>query len=213
LPNTQVALLIFGRDIKQKIGFPAGENVIRNWLGEARADVKNFDKWTQGRTALLDALVVGLDLLGTPASADSLYVISDGEENASQVSSHETSERLIRSGIRLFVIEFYDPARSRGTPEEANGPEMLADSTRKTGGDLLTVTSIGPPGSTRALAKLTPSLDLLRTEMTGNYRVEIELPAPLSRPRSWELKLSGEKKKQWKDARLLYPTQLAACQP
>jgi len=213
LPNSQVALLSYGEDIKERIEFSRGKEAILDWLAEHRVDTNLTRKLVHGRTALLDALVAGLDLLETPTSADSLWLISDGGENASHVHAHETGERLIRSGVRLFVTALYDPLVSRATPEEVNGPAMLADAAYKTGGKMIVFHSGRAPIRAPENALLPASVDLFRTAMTRDYLLEVELPERLRKPRSWNLKLAGDSKKQWKDVQLIYPTQLAACEP
>jgi hypothetical protein len=46
-----------------------------------------------------------------------------------------------------------------------------------------------------------------------NFRLEVELPAPLDKWREWELNLAGEDRDRWKKVRLTYPTELAPCSP
>jgi hypothetical protein len=44
-----------------------------------------------------------------------------------------------------------------------------------------------------------------------NYRFEVELPATLEKPTSWELRLSEEGQVRWKNSRLNYQTELPPC--
>jgi hypothetical protein len=210
LPNTHVALLIFGKQVKEKVGFSEGQNAVRERLRKLRAGLRDSAKLAEGPTAIMDALVAGLELLETPNSADSLYLISDGGENSSQVRPHEATDRLIRSRIRLFVTLLSDPAGSRATAEELNGPERLADLAKKTGGRMIWPFASGFSWRQKGIAELTGVLDLLHNEMVHNYRVELELSEKLNKPRSLEMNLLGENRKQWKDVQLFYPTELAA---
>jgi hypothetical protein len=54
-------------------------------------------------------------------------------------------------------------------------------------------------------------MNVFYLRMVQNYRLELELPLPLNKPRNWELKLAPARKDQWKGAVLKYPVQLLSC--
>jgi len=99
LPDTELALLIFGSKIYEQVGFSEGQKTIAERLRHLGTDTKDAEKLVHGRTALYDALLAGLQLLGAPTSADILYLVSDGGDNASRARFDEVSRRLTSSNF------------------------------------------------------------------------------------------------------------------
>ena len=85
----RIALLLFSEEVTQKVGF--GEN--RGFLlaRVARADHEASGK--KRRTALLDAILEALAVLGTPQSGDAIYVITDAGENLSEAKRKDVGSR------------------------------------------------------------------------------------------------------------------------
>jgi Mg-chelatase subunit ChlD len=59
---------------------------------------------TRGPTALFDALKYAADLFGAPLPGDSVYLISDGFENASKVLRAEVRREFLVKGIRIYTF-------------------------------------------------------------------------------------------------------------
>ena len=214
LPNAQIALVIFGTTIYEQIGFSPGQSAVAEKLRQIRSDTTDSRKLFRGMTALNDSLLAGLKLLETPTSADSLYLLSDVEgDNASRVQFQEVAHRLTSSGVRLFVAKVIDGSGNRPTPEETDGSRNMSDLVRRTGGEVILPFGQRDPAKPKGAERITVAMNLFHQRLIQNSRLEIELTGPLDKPRTWELKLSGEQKKQWKNARLMYPTELAPCKP
>jgi VWFA-related protein len=84
----------------------------------------------QGRTALYNALVTGLDAVeeGTrPRKA--LVLISDGGDNASQATFEHVLARARRSNVAIYTIGLFDP----DDPDQ--NPGVLKSLARETGGE------------------------------------------------------------------------------
>ena len=214
LPNTKLGLLIFGEKINEQIDFSAGQNAVAERLSQIRSDPTYSGKFVQGKTALFDALLAGVRLLSAPTSADVIYLVSDGGENGSRAGFDEVVRQLTLSGVRLFVSGLFGELgyRSR-TPEELNGPTNLAEMVKRTGGEMMVPFANGFPTKPKEAGQLTEAMNLFYLKMIQNHLLEVELPTIVDKQRGWELKLTSEKKQQWKNARILYPSDLIPCEP
>jgi Ca-activated chloride channel family protein len=100
---------------------------------------------SRGRTALLDAVYLGLSQMrGAHNAKRALLIISDGGDNHSRYSENDVKNFLKEADCQLYAIGIYDPIgiRSR-TSEELNGPSLLSEMTEMTGGRVFPVSNIG----------------------------------------------------------------------
>jgi Ca-activated chloride channel homolog len=87
----------------------------------------------KGRTALLDAIYMGLHKMKDARYAKrALVIISDGGDNHSRYSEREIRSAAKESGVMIYSVGIFD--RYVPTEEEALGPELLAEITQPTGG-------------------------------------------------------------------------------
>src|ERR1700681_1010208 len=96
---------------------------------------------SRGRTALLDAVYLGLSQMrGAHNAKRALLIISDGGDNHSRYNESDVKNYLKEADTQLYAIGLYDPFSVRsGTPEEMQGPSLLADITELTGGRVFAV--------------------------------------------------------------------------
>lgn len=217
LPDTEMALIIFNERVIEQVDFGVGQRAVVEKLRQIGSDTKYQAKSVRGKSAIYDALLAGVRLLDTPTSADVLYLVSDGQDNASHVHVNELTRLLTSSGVRLYIALVHDMRifHSR-TPENLDlnyRVRDLDDIANKTGGEMISPLVIrGLLGSPKG--KLEPfgvtMYDFYR-RMFNNYLLEAEFPEPMEKHRSWELKLSQEKRKQWKDSTITYPAELSGC--
>ena len=93
----------------------------------------------EGRTALYDAVMAGLDRLDEGSrSRKVLIVMSDGGDNASRATLDQVLERARRSGATVYTIGLFEP----GDPD-AN-PGVLKALAQATGGERYLPRSAGP---------------------------------------------------------------------
>lgn len=94
-----------------------------------------------GRTALLDAIYLGLEeMKKATTSRKALLIISDGGENHSRYTERDIKEMVKESDVEIYAIGVFEPLASRGrTPEEAAGPGLLSDLANMTGGRMFAV--------------------------------------------------------------------------
>jgi Ca-activated chloride channel family protein len=96
---------------------------------------------TRGRTALLDAVYLGLSQMrGAHNGKRALLIISDGGDNHSRYNENDVKNFLKEADCQLYAIGIYDPIgiRSRSS-EELNGPSLLSEMTELTGGRVFPV--------------------------------------------------------------------------
>jgi hypothetical protein len=215
LPHVQMALLVFGTNVYEKIEFSKGQNAVAEKLRQIRSSEAYSHQLFHGKTALYDSLLAGLQLLDSPSSADSLYVITDGQENASRSHFDDVAHRFISTGVRLFVSQVVadDTLNPHSGSGELDGPARFHELARKTGGEMIRPFRDGVvPTKPREAQRIAEGVNAFHKNMIHNFRLEVELPPPMDQWHSWELKLAGPKDR-WKNVRLLYPTQLAPCGP
>ena len=100
--------------------------------------VQNRLTFTQakGRTALLDAIYMGLNNMKRAQHAKrALLVISDGGYNSSRYTEREIRKLVREADVQIYAIGIYEPVSSRGrTSEELSGPSLLSEVAEQTGG-------------------------------------------------------------------------------
>jgi Ca-activated chloride channel homolog len=90
----------------------------------------------KGRTALLDAIYLGLSEMRSAHNAKrALLIISDGGDNNSRYNEKDIRRLVREANTQLYAVGIFDPVGYRNrTPEELNGPSLLSELTELTGG-------------------------------------------------------------------------------
>lgn len=139
-------LVSFGDRAERKTGFTSDIAVIQDAMKDLQV---------KGRTALLDAVYLGLGYMQSnarkwqPGAAINsnplpekrvLLIISDGGDNHSRYNERDIKNFVKESDVQIYAIGIYDPPgyRSR-TPEELSGPSLLTELTEMTGGKVFTI--------------------------------------------------------------------------
>jgi hypothetical protein len=221
-PQDSLALLTF-----------SDETEVAASLGQSRTDLLTaVDKlqnrqWRRvkgiRRTALEDALVNALALLKTPRVGDAICLVTDGGENASRSSQSKVEALLQSAGVRVCVFLPTWYGEDRGAAEQgAQFQSEMRDLTSATGGALLPFV----PGQIRGLARRvagTPAMsasddeDLRRAAQLFQRRIlslielDVTLPAPLAKPREWNLEVVDASGRRHKQLEVIYPHRLAPC--
>jgi VWFA-related protein len=91
---------------------------------------------SKGRTALLDAVYLGLhEMKRAKNPRKALLIISDGGDNNSRYTENEIKDLVKEADTQIYAIGIYEDAGARGrTPEEASGPALLTEIAEQTGG-------------------------------------------------------------------------------
>jgi len=90
----------------------------------------------KGRTALLDAIYLGLSQMRSARNAKrALLIISDGGDNSSRFNETDIKRLVREADTQLYAVGIFDPLGYRNrTPEELSGPSLLTEVTELTGG-------------------------------------------------------------------------------
>ena len=105
----------------------------------------------KGRTALLDAIYLGLRKMNAAKyEKKALLIISDGGDNHSRYSESEIKNLVKESDVQIYSIGIYDHYFQ--TEEERLGPQLLSDISEITGGRALSIEN--PNDLTNVAAKI-----------------------------------------------------------
>jgi Ca-activated chloride channel family protein len=129
--------------------------------------VKGMTAW--GSTALYDAIVHGVDMLGTQPGRKALVVFTDGEDRGSHVAVDEVERALQASDLTLYMI-----GQGRGVTNDAL-KQVMQRLSRPTGGRALFTDSIN---------ELHHAFDELLDELSNQYVLGYQ-PMNASRDGSW----------------------------
>jgi Ca-activated chloride channel family protein len=118
----------------------------------------------KGRTALLDAIYMGLRKMKTAKyDKKALLIISDGGDNHSRYSEKEVKAAAKESDVMIYAVGTFD--RYVRTQEEMLGPELLSELAEPTGGRAFTLeNAIELPAVARRIGAE------LRTQYVLGYR-------------------------------------------
>jgi Ca-activated chloride channel homolog len=98
----------------------------------------------KGRTALLDAIYLGLtQMRGAHSGKRALLILSDGGDNHSRYSEADIRRVVKEADTQLYAIGIFDPIAFRSrTREELYGPSLLTELAELTGGRVFSVENI-----------------------------------------------------------------------
>ena len=215
--RSQIALLIFNNDVTEAVDFTQGNSAVGDKLQQIVGDHNYVKANVKGRTALRDAILAGLHFLERPSSADALYVLTDGDDNASKHSAADLRQHLALTSVRLFAVLLRNEVDDRDrTPMELSGPVELSEIAGKSGGEILSTAAwhgklVALSVNSKAKLKSQETLARLYQTILGDQLLEIELPFLIAKDEHWELKLSDDARRQWKRTHITYPTTLAKC--
>jgi Ca-activated chloride channel family protein len=135
-PQDQFFLVSFNDRAELTSGFTSSVDELQNRM---------MFTASRGRTALLDAVYLGLSQMrGAHNGKRALLIISDGGDNHSRYNESDIKSYLKEADCQLYAIGIFDPIgiRSR-TNEELEGPSLLSEMTEMTGGRVFPVGNLG----------------------------------------------------------------------
>jgi len=174
----------------------------------------------RGKTALWSAILKGVDLFDHPHWGDVIYVITDGGDNASKVTTNHVVQTLTEFDIRLFAFVLQRIGRT--TREEESGPGSVLEAVEDTGGASVTLrddtmgsfSGLHGPADIYKSGNITPFGSQLRSQyrqISDFYRVQIDLPEAIDKQQEWKLDLAGFSKSQREKLVLRYPHIFVPC--
>ena len=97
----------------------------------------------RGRTALLDAVYLGLSQMrGARNAKKALLIISDGGDNHSRYNEHDIRNFVKEADVQVYAMGIFDNPGYYKTDEEREGPSLLAELCDLTGGRVFKVESL-----------------------------------------------------------------------
>jgi Mg-chelatase subunit ChlD len=221
--QTSFAFCTFARDMEVTVQFGKGSKAVIEALQKLETTDWSPPKGPGRYTALWDAISRAVDLLRPSQPGDAIFLVTDGGENVSKERDREVKDALVRSQARLFTFLTLELLPVGRPLESVNGPEVLQDWARSTGGDLFYY-----PPRQRLSPNLVPDAELemraenpklipeaarlLAEEMSEVFAVHIKLPEPIEKPRDLKLEIVNALGKKHPPVRIVYPHKLAPCE-
>ncbi|MCI0658831.1 MAG: VWA domain-containing protein, partial [Acidobacteria bacterium] len=204
-PGNDVAMVLFGMQPEEVVGFDRGRSGVAQRLGELMQSREEG----RGRTGLFNALLEGVRLLEPSQTGDTLYVVTDAGENASRMKRKTLERAVFCSGARVFVFYLSDRAPNVWDREYFRGADATGELVRGTGGFAVAPTQSSGPFWQAPDYNLTPEQEQqvaadarrLYEFVASYYRVEVELPRQLDKTREWDLEVVDGVGKRMKDVR------------
>jgi hypothetical protein len=192
--GTSLAMAVFGSHAEVVAPFSAGTATVGKEIGNLDALSSRVPK-ADRKTALYDAIEFAVGMFGHPRPGDTICVISDGDENASQISLQQVHHILLANRIRLFAVVLPEawvfPRDS--TPEEQSGPANLSKLVDTSGGVRYIINPstpierrLPPTDWSATLFRVPQQFDQL---IMQGYNLEITLPSAFRKPERWKLEV------------------------
>lgn len=181
-PSDEFFLIEFNDRAKMVVPFTTDCGLIYKRIARARP---------MGRTSLLDAVHKAMfQMKRAQNSRRAILILSDGGDNRSRYTEAEIKRAVREADVQIFAMGVFDLSGSRRlTPEELNGPRLLADLAEQTGGKAFTVENINDlPGVCTRIGNELRSRYVLGYSPTnsvrdGKYRrIKVELSMPRAGP-------------------------------
>ncbi len=89
-----------------------------------------------GRTSLLDAIHMALtEMKSATHLRKAIVIVSDGGDNRSRYTEAEIKSAMREADVQVYAMGIFDPDdQPKRTPEEKNGPKLLAELAEESGG-------------------------------------------------------------------------------
>lgn len=210
-PNDEMGLVVFSDHIVDAVPLTQERGALSVELARL---TESPAASPAGLTALWDSLESATGQFDTPLFGDSIFVLSDGEDNRSHVVESKFESSLIEKRIRLFGL-MLAPDRWGQQTREPRVQYQLTDPEVNTGGFGVYFSS--PPRRDESLPivadasgrQTVVAMEQFQLHMIQTVeKVEIELPEQIQKPEQWRLSVHGVSDPH---LRVAYPHTLVAC--
>jgi hypothetical protein len=201
--DVSIALLTFSGKVRDVFDFSQGRTAIAECMKEDPGQRPN--RKNSSRTALFDAISEGLKLLQPVQPGDSVYAITDGGDNASQLSAGKVRSALLQSRVRLFAFLFAEPLRS---PFEREGKDFFLSMVNESGGFVFGVSHHELPWASDSIysddhEKVRLLTHLLDIQINGFWTLDLAVSST-NKPSKMKLEVVGDEGKIRKDVTVTY---------
>lgn len=204
-PGSRVALIKFSAKAEVQVPLSTNREAIANWLNRDEERLGSL----RGRTALYDAIELGLAQLQPPEAGDAIYVITDGGENASNAAQGTVKRALRESGVRLFTTIL---APNDAHPDEFNGRRDLVSVAQYSGGSesYLDVARLAQELDERLVQLLRSYGQRMALQISSFYALSVELPDNPEKPTHWLVRVVNTGKRR-QNVLVGYPHDVPPC--
>lgn len=181
-PEDEFFLIDFNDRPHHVVEFTVDADLLQNKLGFTEA---------KGRTALLDAIYLGLnEMRKARHSRKVLLIISDGGDNHSRYTERDIKRVVREADVQIYAVGIYEPYSSRSrTPEELAGPSLLTEIAEMTGGRQFPVENLNDlPDIARKIGRELRNLYVIgyspnNAKRDGKWRkIQVKLSPPRGLP-------------------------------
>lgn len=215
-PDVPLGLIVFSTKVEKTISLTNDRQAIVSELDTLRTGRRAILKGMR-KTALWDAMGEALSLFGLRDTGDTLYVISDGMDNASHIQINDLKRAA--SSFRIFAL-VQDPFPNAEYIER--NAELLQLATESGGFTLFVSTEpvevkdplFGPPQpppveTVLTGGRITGAKDGQFRRVSSFYRMEVELPNRVERTSEWSVKAVAA---NGHGLNVAYPRRLTPCE-
>jgi hypothetical protein len=207
--DAHLALVLFANDVLETLDFSHSPEDILQRIQQLGDAGKLVPKGKQ-RTALLDSLLYTLSLFRTQVAGDAIYVVSDGEDDASRAGSDKVEQALVGKSVRFYAFFLHERVLDPAIAEQP-GP-MLTSLAEGTGGkvvDLELNWDSVPTGE--AISQVEAFLPRIYDQMMQFYGIGLGPLKSIEKEQGWKLEIVDGQGKKRKDVNVSFPRKLPAC--
>jgi hypothetical protein len=198
----RVAIVDFAREVSLDIPLTDPKS-----FKEAFSASESHPLPIHGTTSLYDAIDLALDHLkshGGFLEGDSIILISDGADNASRIHKRKLEDKVMKSGVRVYLVAFI--YRMGPSPEEL-GAEQIYDVVQDSGGMTLGIKANNDHTQIPYYQNSDPKYDISAQSLEATKqtiislhdfidrytRFSFDLAAPVTKPTKFSIEAVGER--------------------
>ena len=212
--DVSIAVVGFSDHVHGTLDFSSSREQLADEIARRRKSAENSP---HGRTALMDAVKYVIDHIPDAGPGDSIYVVTDGEENASRVGHSPLERELGAAGVRLSVFLMQDFLFNG---ELFPGTDEVLRLAKATGGTVIEIHpqihGTGTSGTTENFSipperqqVITDELTVLYRQTARPYLFDLKLPSELKKPHKWKLEVADDQLR--KSTYVFYPSEIFPC--
>ncbi|MGA8012149.1 MAG: VWA domain-containing protein [Candidatus Acidiferrales bacterium] len=125
-PEDAVGIAAFSDNLEFLVPFTQDRQVLQQELRRLSPGKAAFPKKPRA-TALYDSLIDAVKLFGPPQQGDLIYVLSDGEDDASRFRAQDAMKAMQSSGVSLYSISIEEGSDKYERAKERQFQEFVAN--------------------------------------------------------------------------------------
>ena len=208
-----ISLVTFSEAIQDRFDSAGGRQAIRDWLNSAET---RDAKQVKGKTGLYSSILEVLKSLAPAHLGDSIYLITDGGDNASHANTSQVARELQANGVRLFAFLFNDKV---GRSDNLHEGELYSLA-RSSGGMAFNMNEQSGPGLNGSVAWYSYDSSVGLIDQTAHwaqnaidyfYLLTVDVGNHASASKPWRIEVVDAQRDKKRDTLLAYPERPLAC--